>query len=58
MEKTLESIKGLIPIIAAIVALAGFYFTTQHRLEHIEEKIEALEEEDKKLRKIRNRKNK
>ena len=58
MEKTVEHIKGLLPIIAAIVALAGFYFTTQHRLEHIEEKIEALEEEDKKLRKIRNRKNK
>ncbi len=58
MEKMLDNIKGLIPVVAAIVAIAGFYFTTQHRLDHIEEKIEALEEEDKKLRKIRNRKNK
>jgi len=58
MEKTVESIKGLLPVIAAIVAIAGFYFTTQHRLEHIEEKIEHLEEQDKKIKKSIQRKNK
>jgi uncharacterized protein HemX len=58
MEKTVESIKGLLPVIAAIVAIAGFYFTTQHRLEHIEEKIELLEEQDKKIKKSIQRKNK
>jgi len=36
MEKMLENIKGLIPVIAVIMAIAGFYYTTQHRLEHIE----------------------
>tara|TARA_R110001592_G_scaffold271309_1_gene537791 strand:- start:818 stop:1030 length:213 start_codon:yes stop_codon:yes gene_type:complete len=56
MEKTIESIKGLIPVIAAIVAIAGFYFTTQHRLEHVEEKIEELQEQDKKLKKMMQRK--
>jgi uncharacterized protein HemX len=58
MEKTVESIKGLLPVIAAIVAIAGFYFTTQHRLEHIEEKIEHLEAQDKKIKKSIQRKNK
>ena len=58
MEKTVESIKGLLPVIAAIVAIAGFYFTTQHRLEHIEEKIEQLEVQDKKIKKLIQRKNK
>jgi uncharacterized protein HemX len=57
MEKTIEGIKGLIPVIAAIVAIAGFYFTTQHRLEHIEVKIEELQEQDKKLRKMIQKKN-
>ena len=58
MEKTLESIKGLIPVIAAIVAIAGFYFTTQHRLEHVEEKIEELQEQDRRLKKLIQRKEK
>lgn len=56
MEKTIDQIKSLIPVIAAIVAMAGFYFTTQHRLEHLEEKIEVLKEEDKKLKKLIQRK--
>ena len=43
-------------VIAAIVAIAGFYFTTQHRLEHVEEKIEELQEQDKKLKKMMQRK--
>ncbi len=51
MEKTIENIKALIPIIGVIVALAGFYYTTQHRLDHIENKIIELEEQDKKIKK-------
>ena len=58
MEKTIENIKGLIPVIAAIVAIAGFYFTTQHRLEHVEEKIEELQEQDRRLKKLIQRKEK
>ena len=58
MEKSLEQIKGLIPIVAVIMAIAGFYYTTQHRLEHIEKDITALKEENKRIRKLINRKEK
>ena len=58
MEKTIEHIKGIIPIIAVIMAIAGFYYTTQHRLEHIERDIAGLKEENKRLKKIINRKKK
>ena len=51
MEKTIENIKSFIPIAAVIVALAGFYYTTQHRLDHLEQKIEELEVQDKKIKK-------
>ena len=56
MEKSLEQIKGLIPIVAVIMAIAGFYYTTQHRLEHIERDIIALKEENKRTRKLINKK--
>jgi len=56
MEKSLEQIKGLIPIIAVIMAIAGFYYTTQHRLEHIERDIAGLKEENKRIRKLFNKK--
>ena len=55
MEKTLENIKGLIPIIAVIMAIAGFYYTTQHRLGHIEREIAGLKEENKRTRKLINK---
>ena len=58
MEKTLENIKGLIPIIAVIMAIAGFYYTTQHRLDHIEEEIKELQDEDSRIKKSIKRKNK
>jgi len=52
MNITLENVKSLIPIGAVILAIAGFYYTTQHRLEHLENEIEDLKEQDKKLRKM------
>jgi len=58
MEKSLEHIKGLIPIVAVIMAIAGFYYTTQHRLEHIERDIAGLKEENKRTRKLINKKSK
>jgi hypothetical protein len=58
MEKSLEQIKGLIPIIAVIVAIAGFYYTTQHRLTHIEVEIKELQVENKRIKKSINRKSK
>tara|TARA_Y100000385_G_C12962127_1_gene580232 strand:- start:189 stop:365 length:177 start_codon:yes stop_codon:yes gene_type:complete len=58
MEKTLEQIKGLIPIVAVIVAIAGFYYTTQHRLDHIERDIAGLKLENKRTRKLLNKQSK
>ncbi len=58
MNITLENIKSLIPVGAVILAIAGFYYTTQHRLEHLEKKIEELEEQDKKLKKLISKKSK
>ena len=51
MNITLENIKSLIPICAVILAIAGFYYTTQHRLEHLENEIEELKEQNKRLKK-------
>ena len=51
MDNLLNNIKTLIPLIAGILALAGFYYTTQHRLDYLENKIIELEEFDKKLSK-------
>ena len=51
-------IKTLMSIIAATAVLGGFYYTTQHRLDHLELKIEELETEIAKVKKIANRKSK
>ena len=51
MKEFIENTKILMPLIAAIVALAGFYYSTQHRLDHLEKEIAMLKEQDKKLKK-------
>jgi len=51
MKELLENVKTLIPLIAGIIALAGFYYTTQHRLDHLEEMIIDLQKEDVRLKK-------
>ena len=51
MNVTLENIKSMIPIGAVILAIAGFYYTTQHRLEHLEREIADLREQDEKIKK-------
>ena len=51
MKELLENVKTLIPLIAGIIALAGFYYSTQHRLDHLEEMIVDLQKEDIKLKK-------
>ena len=40
------------------MAIAGFYYTTQHRLDHIEEEIKELQDEDSRIKKSIKRKNK
>ena len=58
MKELLENIKILIPIAAGVLAIAGFYYTTEHRLEHIEQQIADLQEQDVKLKKLINKKKK
>ena len=56
MKEMLDNVKALIPIGAVLIALAGFYYTTQHRLDHLESQITELQEQDKKLKKLISRK--
>jgi len=58
MKELLDNVKILIPIGALIVALAGFYYTTQYRLDILESKISELEAQDKKIKKLITRKEK
>ena len=56
MKDLLENVKILIPIAAAVLAIAGFYYTTEHRLEHLEAEISDLQAQQQKLKKSINRK--
>tara|TARA_B100000700_G_scaffold309684_2_gene389198 strand:- start:2189 stop:2377 length:189 start_codon:yes stop_codon:yes gene_type:complete len=51
----MEQIKSLIPIFALVAAIAGFYYTTNHRLDHLESSMESLREENKKIKKLINK---
>ena len=48
----------IIAILTIVASLAGFYYTTQHRLDHLESVIEGLKEEDIAIRKLINKKQK
>ena len=54
----LEALKSLLPVFAAVAALGGFYYTTQHRLDHLEVQVTELEEKIGKLTKKVNKINK
>ena len=56
--KTEIDIKTGIAIITAIAVLGGFYYTTQHRLDHLEAKMSALQGEIERVEKIAKRKKK
>ena len=58
MKELLDNVKILIPIGAVLVALAGFYYTTQHRLDMLEAKIQDLEAQDKRIKKMITRREK
>ncbi len=51
-------IKTGIAIITAIAVLGGFYYTTQHRLDHLEGKVSALQGEIERVEKLAKRKKK
>ena len=48
----------IIAILTIVATLAGFYYTTNHRLDHLEELVEELKEEDVAIRKLINKKQK
>mgnify|MGYP001331601632 CR=1 FL=1 len=48
----------IIAILSVVATLAGFYYTTNHRLDHLEELVEELQEEDEQIRKLINKKQK
>jgi len=54
----IEQLKSLMPIFALIAIGAGFYYTTNHRLDHLEETVESLKEDNSRLRKLINKKGK
>ena len=45
MNSLLESMKTLLPLLAVVAVLGGFYYTTQHRLEHLENEVKAMKQE-------------
>ena len=51
MKDLLDNIKTLIPIVAAICFMAGFYYTTNHRLEQVEGEMSELRSELKSIKK-------
>lgn len=48
----------VIAILTIVASLAGFYYTTNHRLDHLEGLVEELQEQDVKLRQTINKKGK
>lgn len=51
MNEIKFDIKTVITIITAAIVFGGFYYTTQHRLDHLEAKISDLEIEISKVKK-------
>ena len=50
MNEMKFDLKTMITILTAAAVLGGFYYTTQHRLDHLEDKIEELESQSKSLK--------
>jgi len=48
----------VIAILTIVASLAGFYYTTNHRLDHLEGLVEELQQEDITLRKVISKKGK
>ena len=51
MNEVKFDIKTVITFITAAIVFGGFYYTTQHRLDHLEAKISDLEIEISKVKK-------
>jgi hypothetical protein len=42
MNDLLENLKVLLPLLTVVVVGAGFYYTTNHRLDHLEEMVNLI----------------
>lgn len=59
LDEITIDIKMLLTLLSGAAIFAGFYYTTQHRLEHIETQIQELREEVAKVKKsVKNKRNK
>jgi len=56
MPDWIEQLKTMLPLLAVVAVGAGFYYTTNHRLDHLEAVVESLKEDNVKLRKLVNKK--
>ena len=55
MNEIKFDIKTVITFMTAAIVFGGFYYTTQHRLDHLEAKIAELELQVSKVKKRKNR---
>ena len=58
MPDWIDQLKTILPLLAVVAVGAGFYYTTNHRLDHLEEVVDSLKEDNQKLKKMINRKGK
>lgn len=49
MPEWIEQLKILLPLLGVVCIGAGFYYTTNHRLDHLEEIVEELSRETENL---------
>tara|TARA_B100000575_G_C22680335_1_gene413759 strand:+ start:45 stop:293 length:249 start_codon:yes stop_codon:yes gene_type:complete len=49
MSDLLDNLKVLLPILTVVAVGAGFYYTTNHRLDHLEEVVNSMKADNKDL---------
>ena len=49
MNDLLDNLKVLLPILTVVAVCAGFYYTTNHRLDHLEEIVNSMKADNKDL---------
>ena len=49
MPPWIEQLKTILPLLAIVAVGAGFYYTTNHRLDHLEELVNSMKSDNKSL---------
>jgi len=52
MPDWIEQLKLILPLLAVVAVGAGFYYTTNHRLDHLEGVVSSLKDDNDKLQQI------